>query len=1112
MEELKSTYPLIHNKVTSPRYVTPTLRRARLVDWLTAHAEARALVIAADAGYGKTTLLWQWEREVDFPCYWYKLDRNDRDWTLHISYLVEAISHHYPGFGRRAHSVLRQMGGPGSSRPGVAAYLLAEMHEKLKEPCTFIIDDWQYVAAVTEVRGLWNQILRDAPPSCRFVFASRGKPQLQFARFKTHGGYAELKTDDLRMTEAEIAELFRDVYRDPLTADEAAELERRTEGWAASLQLVEVSLRERHTPEERRALIESLTATSNSDLFAFLAEEVMEQQPEETRNFLLSTSILHQITPEVAERLAGVHDGTRRLMQLEHTGLFTYRLDESRFRYHGLFREFLERRLADERSDAEVMGLHIHAASYFETSSQWPDAIYHYLKAGLQRQAARLIARYGEDVVAEGRLGMVDEWLQQLPGKTIRDNARLSLLHGEALGIGGNWEAALTALERGRAFFERKGDLRMQALALIKLATLYSHWGNPTLGAKASSEALALAPADARDLKLRAEGDLVLTRQWLQSPFQEAQKTLMRLTAEALQLGLDHYTAIGFHNLGQMQLEMGEIDRGLKSLERAASLWNQAVSSPFADNYNLVLGLLLSGDIERADSFAKRGLRATRHWPRVHAQALAAMAKVQITLGKFHEAAETLDADVPLMLDLGSATELALGHFLEAKLLAGEVDSAALRSVDELESRSLDPRMAPNTLPPLASVVHEGKQCTPRCGMAAWETAKEWTKRGGILIGADAILRLAPVLLDHGYGGAESSVADAISRCTTLGTLRFHRFWLRRLIPFAERLAPEFDATQWAALVAADAPSWAPVAISVGLPRFKEPGRSIVLAAVDRHAEPSVIASLAEARPSPDISSLRLRLVTRHAPRLFIGSFGKLLVRRAGWDGSAVDISKKRERQFLSFLVAHSGEAVGRDQVLDALWPDASPSAAVNNLNQTVFQLRRALDPTYRDGASPAYILSSADDIALSPDLVKIDWVELKRRLSKGGNGDPHQDPDLEFALKVLRGQYLQDSLYEDWSEPPRQRVHQFVRSALLPLVNAQSIDAAMRVRIGTALVALDEFDEPAHIALGRALAKTGRRMAAVKLIRRLSDRLEDELSEAAPASLAEALAEFQEG
>ena len=56
------------DKVTSPRYVTPTLRRARLVDWLSSNAEARAVVIAADAGYGKTTLLWQWEREVDCGC------------------------------------------------------------------------------------------------------------------------------------------------------------------------------------------------------------------------------------------------------------------------------------------------------------------------------------------------------------------------------------------------------------------------------------------------------------------------------------------------------------------------------------------------------------------------------------------------------------------------------------------------------------------------------------------------------------------------------------------------------------------------------------------------------------------------------------------------------------------------------------------------------------------------------------------------------------------------------------------------------------------------------------------------------------------------------------
>ncbi|TMB48890.1 MAG: hypothetical protein E6J50_09225, partial [Chloroflexi bacterium] len=730
MEELKSTYPLIHNKVTSPRYVTPTLRRARLVDWLSSNAEARAVVIAADAGYGKTTLLWQWEREVDFPCYWYKLDRNDRDWTLHISYLVEAISQHYPGFGRRAHSVLRQMGGPGSSRPGVAAYLLAEMHEKLREPCTFIIDDWQFVAAVTEVRGLWNQILRDAPPSCRFVFASRGKPHLQFARFKTHGGYAELKTDDLRMTEAEIAELFRDVYRDPLTADEAAELERRTEGWAASLQLVEVSLRERRSPEERRALIESLTAKSDSDLFAFLAEEVLDQQPEETRNFLLSTSILHQITPEVAERLAGVHDGTRRLMQLEHTGLFTYRLDESRFRYHGLFREFLERRLEDERTDAEVMGLHIHAASYFETSAQWPEAIYHYLKAGLQRQAARLIARYGEEVVAEGRLGMVDEWLQQLPAKTIRDNARLSLLHGEALGIGGNWEGALTALERARAFFAKKQDRRMEALALVKESSVYHYWGRPEIASQTAKAGLAAAPADARDLRLRLEGNLAITSQWLHEPLERALNSVMRVTAEASQMGLEHYAAIGMHNVGHLQLELGDIQRAIASLERAAGFWNQLPPNPFADNYNLVRAHVASGNTERAKDLARLGVVRTKNWRPMHTEALCGLALATSVGGDWQAALDVLRPQVLNASDLGTAAETARIHFLEIALEGGLVNEELRDVAGELSSREHDPRLDVPREAVLTLVTHALGECGIDCGTSTRRTISEWSQRG----------------------------------------------------------------------------------------------------------------------------------------------------------------------------------------------------------------------------------------------------------------------------------------------------------------------------------------------------------------------------------------------
>ena len=674
MSDIKYAYPLILNKVASPQYATPTLRRQRLIDLLTAAADCRAAVIAADAGYGKTTLLWQWEREVEFPCYWYKLDRNDRDWTLHISYLAESIAKRHPGFGRRAHSMLQQMGGPGTSRPGVAAYLLAEMHERLTEPCTFIIDDWQYVNAVTEVRGLWNQILRDAPATCRFVFASRVKPKLQFARFKTHSGYAEIRTDELRFTESEIDELFRDIYNDPLDPAEVAELERRTEGWAASLQLVEVSLRERRTPEERRHFIQSITATKDSDLFDFLAEEVLDQQSDETRNLLLSTSILQQITPEVAERLAGVHDGRRALDDLEQRGLFTNRLDELRFRYHNLFREFLERRLIAERSESEVVGLHIHAASYFETSAQWPEAIHHYLRAGLQRQAARLIAKYGEEVVAEGRLGLVDEWLQQLPKETIKQNARLSLLFGEACGIRGDWDRALESLERARTFFARKGDRRLEALACLKLSTVYSNYGDPGRSIEIAQAGTQLVPEDAVATRLRLEGNIAITRTWLTSSLHAVAAECQRIGDEASAIGLEHFAAIGRHNAGCALSRMGRFDVALDNLERAAAAWADAPTSPFGDNSELVTTLLALGRIERARVVAAEGVRRTEPWPRPHADALGGQALVFMTDGRFPEAVSTLESARAHGAFLGGLHAVVDSRLVEALFLAGRED------------------------------------------------------------------------------------------------------------------------------------------------------------------------------------------------------------------------------------------------------------------------------------------------------------------------------------------------------------------------------------------------------------------------------------------------------
>ena len=859
---------------------------------------------------------------------------------------------------------------------------------------------------------------------------------------------------------------------------------------------MEVSLRERRTPEERRALIESLTATSDSDLFAFLAEEVLEQQPEETRNFLLSTSILQQITPEVAERLAGVHDGTRRLMQLEHTGLFTYRLDESRFRYHGLFREFLERRLADERSDAEVMGLHIHAASYFETSSQWPEAIYHYLKAGLQRQAARLIARYGEDVVSEGRLGMVDEWLQQLPAKTIRDNARLSLLHGEALGIGGNWEAALSALERAREFFAKKQDKRMEALALVKESSVYHYWGRPEIAAETAKAGLAAAPADARDLRLRLEGNLAITSLWLHEPLERAMTAVMRVTAEASQMGLEHYAAIGLHNLGALQLEMGQVERSIKSHERAAAFWDQLPANPFADNYNLVRSHLAAGNTQRALELSRRGEMRTKGWARSHAEAVSGTALACAQAGDYEAGLDVLRPIVLGGADYGQVAESSRVHFLEIAAQADQIGEEAARIAEELRHQPQDPRLDASREAILAVIEHRLSKCDADCGRMASLTIRTWEERGARYQAATGLMWIAPLAFGHGRPEATREAIHALDLANRLGVLPSLRAWLRPLAPYVREIAFDGDVRTLKAIVETEPDFWVPRVCREVLSDLSTENRAEMLATIERHAGSVTLKSLESVNGS-DITALRLRLVQKQAPRLYFRTFGGLAIHRDSWSGRTIEVTKRRTRSLLALLAAHIMEPISRDEILDTLWPEADPAAAVNSLNQTLFQLRRSLDADYKDGSSPHYVVSSAEAISLNERLVRFDWIELLRKASALQSPNPKvRDDYAQFVADLVRGEFLSESRYEDWSAGPRRRVHEEVRAALLPGSQDGRRGPSQRTQLARAVLALDPYDEAGVAALARAMLDAGRRAASRVVLRDYTQRLRDDFDE----------------
>jgi DNA-binding SARP family transcriptional activator len=251
-----------------------------------------------------------------------------------------------------------------------------------------------------------------------------------------------------------------------------------------------------------------------------------------------------------------------------------------------------------------------------------------------------------------------------------------------------------------------------------------------------------------------------------------------------------------------------------------------------------------------------------------------------------------------------------------------------------------------------------------------------------------------------------------------------------------------------------------------------------------------------------DVAETRRRLQHLQAARLFVRTFGNVGIHRSGWSGPEIRIEKKRVRALLGVLAAHSRDPLSRDTVIDLLWPDADGDSAINSLNQTVFQLRRYLDPTYRGGDSPEYVMSNSDQVSLNEELMHTDLAEIHRMPERTAGADwEHRHGTVSRVLDLIRGEFLGDLRYEDWASRLRLSVHSDVRRFLLPIAQAgpNEFETELSIRAATTLLRLDPFDEAAVLALASAMTHSGKRIAArdlvVDYVKRVRHEFDDEPS-----------------
>jgi LuxR family transcriptional regulator, maltose regulon positive regulatory protein len=460
---------LLADKLRIPRLSVAILRRGRVIDLIERAVAHRVTVVSGPAGAGKTVACGSWASAVapSRRVAWLTLDAGDREPARFWTYAQSALA--------RAGIVPAEavLAPPDAAPEGLPLHVV-EMAQQLAEPVTLVLDDVHELADAPVLAGL-DLLIRHAPPTLRLILSGRCPPRLQLARLRVAGDLADVTSKDLACTVEEADAYFAMLGLD-VDAFARDELLRRTEGWMAGLRLAAMHAR----GEVRRSGRITNIAGDEPLVTDYLWDEVLGRLPQETRLFMLRTSVTERMSGDLADALTGEPGGARTLERLSRENSFVEALgnDQAGYRYHPLLRDLLAAERAREIPH-EVPILLRRAARWHAAHDQAIEALRSAAEAADWDYAAHLLAEGGTAALVRSGATQLEQVLALFPAERRADDpavaaasAAARLWAGDAEGAGHHLDAAQRGLGRCPPPARRTVEPWLAALRVMQAASL----------------------------------------------------------------------------------------------------------------------------------------------------------------------------------------------------------------------------------------------------------------------------------------------------------------------------------------------------------------------------------------------------------------------------------------------------------------------------------------------------------------------------------------------------------------------------------------------------------------------------------------------------------------
>jgi ATP/maltotriose-dependent transcriptional regulator MalT/DNA-binding SARP family transcriptional activator len=1063
-----SSAPIL-TKVLLPPRPPDLLRRERLLDSLHRHIDRKLLFISAPAGYGKTSLLIDFAHETDLTACWYALDPTDRDPRVFLEHVLASLAQRIPGFGERTRAVMESGAPLTDGALQVVGALVNEMVSQIPEWFVLILDDFHALEEAPEVSRILTTLLTYQPEHFHLVIASRTVPgTLPFISLAARGDVAGLGMGDLRFTPEEVEAVLTRGRPEAVSRREAAELADEAEGWITGILLTQQPFWDGALDVWARA------RASGEPIYDYLVGEVLDRQPPEMRSFLLYSSTLEVMSPRLCREALGIEDAARKVQELEQQNLFAVRLEErgDRFRYHALFRNFLQSRL-ERRSKDTYSSLHRQAAAWFEAQGDLERAARHNLSAGAPGEAARAVDRAARDLLKAGHFETLVRWVEQLPAAEVRVRPRLALNVAEAAFRLGRatLSARWLAVAEARARVQDDDDLLARVLATQALSE--HNQGRYEEGLRLAGKALALPISpDSSEVAIAAVEAQRIRGMCLMrlGRLDEAQRCLRDALASSHEVENDQWRVLVQEALVACLYRQGRMEDSVR-IGRAVVKTCRRLENPgyLAEALNdLAYSLYLRGEYAEALQAVEEALETARGigHRRVEAFARTSLGEMLRDMGDSPGAVKALEQGVELADDVGPAFLAAFGReaLALAHLRQGDVEAArrwAEEAVELAEEGAGPARLGRYQVTLGLAQVEAGE--VP----AGMETLEQGC---ALLENTDQSPEIARARLFLAYAmyrtGEEERALERVSQALVpyLTTKSGHRLRIEGQIaaPLIERAVAEGLGGEPLAALQAE------------IVRFEETAQEII-----QQRE-------MEQEPAP--------------PALRVYGFGTSRVERDGTRIADDAWPSATARYLLIYLLCYSPAT--RDQIGADLWPDLRPARLPGTFHTTKYRLQQTLgvNPVVYEGG----MYDLRDDVE-----IWFDVTAFERLLDQARRSPPAQAArSLQQAIDLYAGDFM-EAYYADWSVAIRERLQQRYLEAAAQLadwlIRQRRYDRALALlRRG---LTVDNLREDFYRRLMRIHALTDRPAEAIAEYRRCVVILERELS-VGPGAETEALFE----